>query len=87
MMLRSGVATPNDLRKLEDLPVVDEPNANKLWFSGDLYPIDMAGQRQPSNNNLVDDNQSLKGGEDEDDDAKVSDDQAGSQKELSQYVH
>lgn len=87
MMLRSGVATPNDLRKLEDLPVVDEPNANKLWFSGDLYPIDMAGQRQPSNNNLVDDSQPSKGGEDENDDAKVSDDQAGSQKEHSKYVY
>lgn len=79
MMLRNGIATPNDLRKLEDMPAIDESNANKLWFSGDLYPIDMAGQRQPSNNNLGDDNkdQSSKGGEQndsEEQDSKVSDD-------------
>lgn len=81
MMIRNGVATPNDLRKLEDLPVVDEPNANKLWFSGDLYPIDMAGQRQPSNNNLVNEEQSSKGGETDESstesNSQVSDDQAG----------
>lgn len=79
MMLRNGIASPNDLRKLEDLPIVDEPNADKLWFSGDLYPIDMAGQRQPSNNNLVDQPPS-KGGEndDEEPDSQVSDDQATS---------
>lgn len=82
MMIRNGVATPNDLRKLEDLPIVDEPNANKLWFSGDLYPIDMAGRRQPNNNNLVDDDQSSKGGESNGsstkDNSQVSDNQAGS---------
>lgn len=85
MMLRNGIATPNDLRNLEDMPSVDEPNANKLWFSGDLYPIDMAGQRQPSNNNLsgsdndlnIDgDNEPAKGGESDEssnEDPKVSD--------------
>lgn len=88
MMIRNGIATPNDLRKLEDLPVVDEPNADKLWFSGDLYPIDMAGQRQPSNNNLIGNPE--KGGEPDDQDGKdtqVSNDQAGSQKRQSRHVY
>lgn len=90
MMLRCGMATPNDLRKLEDFPVVDEPNADKLWFSGDLYPIDMAGQRQPSNNNLTD---PAKGGDDDgttDEDsnnAQVPDNQAGSGHQSSQHVY
>lgn len=78
MMLRNGIATPNDLRKLEDLPVVNEPNADKLWFSGDLYPIDMAGQRQPSNNNLTTEKGGEDDGENNEQTSKVSDDQAGS---------
>lgn len=41
MMIRNGIASSNDLRKLEDMPPIDDENANKLWISGDLYPIDM----------------------------------------------
>lgn len=40
-MLRSGAMKPNEVRQLEDLPPEPTPNANKLWVSGDLYPIDM----------------------------------------------
>ncbi|WP_429992346.1 phage portal protein [Metabacillus fastidiosus] len=39
MMLRSGGMTPNEVRRLEDLP----PKigmAEELWISGDLYPIE-----------------------------------------------
>lgn len=92
MMLRNGLASPNEVRQLEDMPAVNEPNANKLWFSGDLYPIDMAGQRQPSNNNLAsdDDNSSTKGGESNEpnnDDSKVPDNQTGSQRKGSRTVY
>ena len=40
MMIRNGIASPNDLRKLEDLPPVKDDTANQLWITGDLYPID-----------------------------------------------
>lgn len=52
MMIRNGIASPNDLRKLEDLPPVKDDTANQLWITGDLYPIDLAIQdrnsREPS---------------------------------------
>ncbi|GAX06952.1 phage portal protein [Secundilactobacillus pentosiphilus] len=41
MMIRNGIASPNDLRKLEDMTPSDNPNADQLFVSGDLYPIDM----------------------------------------------
>lgn len=41
MMIRNGIATPNDLRKLEDMEPVNNVNADQLFISGDLYPIDM----------------------------------------------
>jgi HK97 family phage portal protein len=37
--IRSGWMKPNEVRQLEDLP--PEPEGNKLWISGDLYPMDM----------------------------------------------
>ncbi len=40
MMIRNGIASINDLRKLEELPPSDAKNADQLWLSGDLYPID-----------------------------------------------
>ena len=64
MMIRNGIATPNELRKLEDLPVSNEPNADKLWFSGDLYPLNLAEQRN-----------TLKGGGTNEENQSVSDDQ------------
>lgn len=42
MMIRNGIATPNELRRLEDLPVAKDKNANKLWFSKDLALLDQA---------------------------------------------
>lgn len=41
MMLRTGGFKPNEVRRLEDMPPDKSPNADKLWISGDLYPIDM----------------------------------------------
>ncbi|MDC3412535.1 phage portal protein [Aquibacillus sp. 3ASR75-286] len=40
MMIRSAGMKPDEARRLEDLPPVGG-NADKLWISGDLYPIDM----------------------------------------------
>jgi HK97 family phage portal protein len=37
--IRSGWMKPNEVRQLEDLP--PEPEGNKLWISGDLYPMSM----------------------------------------------
>ena len=42
MMIRNGIATPNELRRLEDLPVAKDKNADKLWFSKDLALLDQA---------------------------------------------
>lgn len=41
MMIRNGIASPNDLRKLEDMTPSENPSADGLFISGDLYPIDM----------------------------------------------
>lgn len=40
ILIRNMLATPNDIRVWEGLPPFPDPNANKLWVSGDLYPID-----------------------------------------------
>lgn len=37
--IRSGWMKPNEVRQIEDLP--PEPEGNKLWISGDLYPMSM----------------------------------------------
>lgn len=50
--IRSGFLTPNDVRILEDLPPDNDPNANKLWVSGDLYTIDTpASERKGGGSN------------------------------------
>lgn len=72
MMIRNGIASPNDLRKLEDLPPVKDDTANQLWITGDLYPIDLAIQdrnsREPS---LESENaDSKKGGDTNDEETK-----------------
>ncbi|WP_052130228.1 phage portal protein [Ureibacillus sinduriensis] len=41
MMIRSSGMKPNEVRRLEDLPPDKSPNADKLWISGDMYPLDM----------------------------------------------
>ena len=77
MMIRNGIATPNDLRKLEELPPSSEPNADVLHITGDLYPLSLtAEERNPTVSTTL----SAKGGENEDDEesdnnAKVADNQ------------
>lgn len=40
IMIRNSAFTPNDIRRLEDLPPSSDPNADELMVSGDLYPLD-----------------------------------------------
>ena len=71
MMIRNGIATPNDLRKLEDLPVANEPNADKLWFSKDLALLQDADKM-----NVPPTESNLKGGETNDDNEKENEDES-----------
>ncbi|HCD07661.1 phage portal protein [Companilactobacillus crustorum] len=41
IMRRNGIYTTNDILDLEDLPESSDEYADKLFVSGDLYPIDM----------------------------------------------
>ena len=61
MGMRNGLYKINEIRKLEDLPPINEKNAEQVWFSGDLYPLSQAGQRVPSANNMK---KQPKGGDD-----------------------
>lgn len=40
-LIRNGAASPNDISRLENLPLSSDSNAEKRYISGDLYPIDM----------------------------------------------
>lgn len=40
-LLRTAGMTPNEVRRLEDLPPSSEVRANELWISGDMYPLGM----------------------------------------------
>lgn len=73
MMIRNGIATPNELRKLEDMPVAKDKNADKLWFSKDLALLEDADKINDPNNA---EKLSVKGGDIGDGDqnaAKLSD--------------
>lgn len=80
MMIRNGIASSNDLRKLEELPPSDNKNADQLWITGDLYPLDsdIKDRQSKTLNKLA--NPPSKGGDSsgENEDAQVSGDQAGS---------
>lgn len=60
MMIRNGIATPNELRRLEDMPVAKDKNADKLWFSKDLALLDDADKINVPVNNTT---SSTKGGD------------------------
>ncbi|AYB41585.1 phage portal protein [Brevibacillus laterosporus] len=40
VLLRGGVSTPDEIRRLEDMPP-KHGAADQLWISGDMYPIDL----------------------------------------------
>ena len=77
MMIRNGIASSNDLRKLEELPPSDAKNADQLWITGDLYPLDsdISERQGKALKNLVSDNATTKGGDNDatSNDAQVSD--------------
>ncbi|PWW37390.1 phage portal protein [Paenibacillus taichungensis] len=41
MMIRGAGIKPNEIRRLEDFPPVNDPKADELWISGDMYPLSM----------------------------------------------
>lgn len=77
MMIRNGIASSNDLRKLEELPPSDAKNADQLWITGDLYPLDsdISERQGKALKNLASDNATTKGGDNDatSNDAQVSD--------------
>lgn len=54
--IRSGYLKPDDARRLEDLPP-EGGSADKLWISGDLYPIDMDPTQRKSTSSKGGDNE------------------------------
>lgn len=74
-MRRSGVFTTNDILKLEDMPLSADSNADRLFVSGDLYPMDMdPAQRKGVNSNGNQSKESTKILENEDDPGETSTD-------------
>lgn len=82
MMIRNGIASSNDLRKLEELPPSDAKNADQLWITGDLYPLDSdiserqgKGLKDLASSSPGNDDSSTKGGDGSatSNDAQVSD--------------
>lgn len=83
-LIRNGIASANDLRKLEELPPSDAKNADKLWITGDLYPIDTDIADRNSKKGT------LKGGDNnatDNSDSPISDSKAGKQAENSVNVY
>ncbi|QNQ84444.1 phage portal protein [Lactobacillus sp. PV037] len=74
MMIRNGIATQNELRKLEDMAPLKEKSADVVWISKDLFPSenqykasDIQATLTPAENNLSKDtDNNLKGGENDD---------------------
>ena len=81
MMIRNGIATQNDLRKLEDLPPLSDKSADVTWISKDLFPTEnqMRASTDVVEPDGSDQSQPMKGGDDNGTgkDAQVSNDQAG----------
>lgn len=44
--IRNGFMTPNEIREMEGLKPSKDKNADKLFISGDLYPIDMDPEKR-----------------------------------------
>lgn len=87
MMIRNGIATQNDLRKLEDMAPIDNKSANITWVSKDLFPSE--SQMKASTADIQTTEKTSKGGETngKDGTTKVPDDQAGKQNERTRDVY
>lgn len=89
-MIRNGIATPNELRRLEDMPIAKDKNADRLWFSTDLALLDQADQIAQAK---VKTTSTTKGGDagdgenDETNNPDISKDQTESQQSTGRNVH
>lgn len=86
-LIRNGIATQNDLRKLEDLPPISNKSANITWVSKDLYPSD--SQMNAAVQDAASSDNPSKGGEsdEQDEDSSLPDNQAGKQNQYTRNVH
>ena len=77
MMIRNGIATQNDLRKLEDMTPITDKSADITWISKDLFPSE--SQMKASVQDIKTAEKSSKGGDSDEQDGttKVPDDQTG----------
>lgn len=91
-LIRDGIATQNEIRKLEDLPPIDQKSANILWVSKDLYPsenqlqasnIEASSMQSDEKGGDPDNGQSSQDPDSNTEDSKLSDDQTRSK----QYRH
>lgn len=90
MMIRNGIATPNELRRLEDLPVAKDKNADKLWFSKDLALLDQADKINAPANTSAGQDETKGGDADEQQDDQASnlhDSQGGSEQSSGRNEH
>ena len=51
MFRRNSIASANEIRAWEDLPPDGSPEADKLYTSGDLYPIDLPIEQRKTSKN------------------------------------
>lgn len=87
MMIRNGIATQNDLRKLEDMTPIADKSADITWISKDLFPSE--SQMKASTQDIQTAEKTSKGGEanGQDGTTEVPDDQAGKQKHNAGNVY
>lgn len=97
MMIRNGVATQNELRKLEDLPPIKEKSADVLWISKDLFPSENQLKASNTEATQMTTQSDLEGGDQSDgedskdasqaEDSKLSDSQARGKHQRSNHVY
>ena len=87
MMIRNGIATQNDLRKLEDMAPIADKSADIAWISKDLFPSE--SQMKASTETIQATEKTSKGGEanGKDGTTEVPDDQTGKQNEHTRDVY
>ena len=43
--IQNGIFSPNEVRELEDMNPIDNPAADKVYFNGNMLPIELAGRQ------------------------------------------
>lgn len=49
-MVQAGIRTPNEIRKLENINVSEEPNADRLWMASNCQLLDYKREREADDN-------------------------------------